>query len=84
VFVGPREERGLEMSVYAASLGVGCEHCHEVGIWGDDSKAQKGVAFTMFRLFKEIPTYFEAARQPRLQCFMCHQGKVKPERKPGS
>lgn len=82
VFVGPRAERALSMSVYAASLGVGCEHCHEVGIWGDDGKAPKGLTFKMLSLFEEIPTYFEAARTPNLQCFLCHQGKVKPERQP--
>ena len=80
VFVGPRAERALSMSVYAASLGVGCEHCHEVGIWGDDSKPQKGLTFKMISLFEEMTTYFEAARMPRFQCFLCHQGKVKPER----
>ncbi len=80
VFVGPREERALSMSVYAASLGVQCSHCHEVGIWGDDSKPQKAMAFKMIALFEEIPTYFDRERKPSLQCFMCHQGKVKPER----
>ena len=80
VFAGPRAERGLAMSVYAASLGVGCEHCHVVGIWGDDSRVQKGLTFKMNSLFEEIPTYFEPARMPSLQCFLCHQGKVKPER----
>ena len=80
VFVGPRAERALSMCVYAASLGVGCEHCHEVGIWGDDSKPQKGLTFKMISLFEEMTTYFEAARMPRFQCFLCHQGKVKPER----
>jgi len=84
VFVGPREERGLTMSVYAASLGVGCEHCHTVGRWPDDSKPQKRLVSKMLPLFDEIPTYFEAARQPSLQCFLCHQGKVKPEREPSS
>lgn len=82
VFVGPREERALSMSVYAASLGVGCEHCHTVGTWADDSKPQKGIARRMLSLFDEIPTYFESARMPNLQCFLCHQGKVKPERQP--
>jgi hypothetical protein len=84
VFVGPREERALSMSVYAASLGVNCDHCHEVGIWGDDSKPTKGLTFKMISLFEEMPTYFDDARKPTFQCFLCHQGKVKPERKPAS
>lgn len=36
--------------------------------------------FKMLSLFEEIPTYFDAVRAPKLQCFLCHQGKVKPER----
>lgn len=82
VFVGPREERGLTMSVFAASLGVDCSHCHEIGAWAKDSKGPKQTARTMLTLFDEIPKYFEEARQPRLQCFMCHQGEIKPEKTP--
>lgn len=82
VFVGPRAERAVNMSVYAASLGKRCEHCHIEGLWGDESKYQKLLTFKMLSLFEEIPTYFEASRQPNLQCFLCHQGKVKPEREP--
>ena len=82
VFVGPRAERSVSMSVYAASLGQRCDHCHIEKLWGDDSKYQKGLTFKMLSLFEEIPKYFEPARMPRLQCFLCHQGKVKPERAP--
>lgn len=80
VFVGPRERRALTMSVYAASLGVECDHCHVVGDWANDTKPPKTTALRMEELFDEIPRYFESERQPSTQCFMCHQGKVKPER----
>ena len=82
VFVGPRAERAQSMSTYAASLGDGCEHCHVNGIWGDDSKPQKGLTFKMISLFEEFPTYFETTRMPQLECFLCHKGKVKPEKAP--
>lgn len=82
VFVGPRAERTASMTVYAASLGKRCDHCHIEGLWGDESKYQKLLTFRMLSLFEEIPTYFEASRQPTLQCFLCHQGAVKPEREP--
>ncbi len=82
VFVGPRAERAVSMTVYAASLGRRCDHCHIEGLWGDESKYQKLLTFRMLSLFEEIPTYFEASRQPTLQCFLCHQGAVKPEREP--
>ncbi|HRB13507.1 MAG TPA: photosynthetic reaction center cytochrome c subunit family protein [Vicinamibacteria bacterium] len=82
VFVGPRAERTASMTVYAASLGKRCDHCHIEGLWGDETKYQKLLTFRMLSLFEEIPTYFEASRQPTLQCFLCHQGAVKPEREP--
>lgn len=82
VFVGPRSDYAVTMSVYTASLGVGCQHCHELEAWAKDSKRQKRIAREMARLFEEIPTYFEATRMPRLQCFMCHQGEQKPRRAP--
>ena len=31
-------------------------------------------------IFEEIPKHFEKARMPVTQCFMCHQGRVTPER----
>ena len=82
VFVGPREGHAITMSVYAASLGAKCDLCHEQSSWAGDSKRAKSTARSMVRLFDEIPAYFEAARMPRLQCFMCHQGERTPERAP--
>jgi len=36
----------------------------------------------MLPIFDEIPKHFDKARMPQTQCYMCHQGKVKPERQP--
>ena len=71
----------LAMSVYAASLGVGCAHCHVSGDWSDGSRAAHATVQRMLTIFDLIPSYFDAAvRMPRTQCFMCHQGHLRVER----
>jgi hypothetical protein len=70
--------RALAMSVYAASLGVDCTHCHETDRTLN-TKAPKAMVAKMLPIFDEIPKHFEKARMPLTQCFMCHQGKPKPD-----
>ncbi|SPF42268.1 hypothetical protein SBA4_2900013 [Candidatus Sulfopaludibacter sp. SbA4] len=72
----------MTMSVFAAALGVSCDHCHVPGRWDSDEKPAKATARLMLRLFSEIPKYFEPSRQPGMQCYTCHQGAPKPERLP--
>ena len=73
--------RALTMSVYAASLGVGCSFCHEADR-AANGKTAKAMVARMLPIFDEIPKHFEASRVPVTQCFLCHQGKLKPEREP--
>lgn len=80
-FAGGRDGLGLAMSVYTASLGVDCSHCHVVGDWADASKPPRRMVPVMSTIFDLIPTFFDTAgRMPRTQCFMCHQGHVRVER----
>jgi formate-dependent nitrite reductase cytochrome c552 subunit len=72
--------RALAMSVYSASLGVDCMHCHEPETWEASSKRAFAMVNRMLPVFEEIPKHFDKARMPQTQCYMCHQGKVKPER----
>ena len=75
-----RPNRAIAMSVYAASLGVECSHCHETDR-SLNTKRPKSIVPTMLTIFEEIPKHFDkAVRAPVTQCYMCHQGKVKPER----
>src|SRR5436190_24011863 len=61
-FVGGRENLGLSMGVYSASLGVDCAHCHTPGNWKDGSKRAHVLASTtMASIFDVIPTYFDSA-----------------------
>lgn len=80
-FAGEPDGRGLTMSVYAASLGVACSHCHVDGNWGDASKPAHETVGVMSTIFDVIPMFFDpAVRTPRTQCFMCHHGRVNVER----
>jgi hypothetical protein len=77
-----KPERALAMSVYSASLGVDCMHCHEPEAWESSSKRAFAMVEKMLPIFDEIPRHFDKSRMPQTQCYMCHQGKVKPERQP--
>lgn len=72
-------ERAVAMSVYAASLGVDCAHCHDADR-AADTKPAKAMVPRMLSVFDEIPRHFDPARMPTTQCYMCHQGKPRPER----
>ncbi|MDP1570266.1 MAG: photosynthetic reaction center cytochrome c subunit family protein [Vicinamibacterales bacterium] len=66
------------MSVYAASLGVGCDHCHVPGDWASNAKRPKTVAGQMAAMMAGMPRHFSDARMPVLQCYTCHQGTTSP------
>jgi len=75
---GGRKNLALAMSVYAASLGVDCSHCHESDR-ALNTKPSKAMVAKMLTIFDEMAKYFDETRRPLTQCYMCHQGKVKPE-----
>lgn len=79
-FEGP-PNRGLAMSVYAASLGVDCSHCHEADR-AANTKAPKAMVAKMLMVVDEIPKYFDESRRPVTQCYLCHQGAITPESQP--
>ncbi len=69
----------MTMSVFAASLGVGCVHCHTPDEWDSENKPPKKTARSMLKLFDEMPTYFQGmAKPPTFQCYTCHQGVLTP------
>lgn len=81
---GTRAGLDVTMSVYAASLGVDCSHCHVAGSWTDPSRRGYQLAGRMAKMFAFISTFFDGStRQPSTQCFMCHQGSVHVERESG-
>ncbi|MFN8579557.1 MAG: photosynthetic reaction center cytochrome c subunit family protein [Gemmatimonadaceae bacterium] len=83
VFARGHADQELSMSVYAASLGVDCAHCHVQGAWADRSRPAHATARAMVSMFELIPTFYDAAvRRPRTQCFMCHHGSTVIARTP--
>ncbi|MEO8029079.1 MAG: photosynthetic reaction center cytochrome c subunit family protein [Bryobacteraceae bacterium] len=79
---GLAADRRLAMSVYSASLGVDCGHCHESADYAGDSKRPFGVTHTMVDMMSGIPKHFENEGRPIFQCFSCHHGALKPQRVP--
>lgn len=71
----------LTMTVYARSLGVTCEFCHVAGDWTNKTKAPMQTLPTMLKIFEELQKYSPAAAN-RSQCWMCHKGAKRPERRP--
>ena len=76
-------ERSLAMSVYSASLGAECSHCHEPGSFSAPTKPAYQMVAKMLPIFDEIPKHFaDSPRKPVTQCYMCHHGQLIPERSP--
>lgn len=76
-----RPDVAVTMSVYAASLGVQCSHCHETDRTLN-TRAPKALVPKMSAIFAEIPKHFDDTRRPVTQCYMCHQGRTTSERDP--
>ena len=74
----PAGDIRMTMSVFASSLGVGCEYCHAADEWDSDNKPAKKTARFMLKLFDEMPKAFDPQHVPTFQCFTCHQGAATP------
>jgi len=80
----PCTELQLAMQSIAASLGVGCDHCHVTGPGGGfdrDDKETKDRAREMMRMVAEINTRAFEGRSV-VACATCHHGESKPMRTP--
>jgi hypothetical protein len=69
---------------FSRSLGVSCEHCHEVGAWARDAKHEKQVAREMFAMVGTINGELLAGIEglesdnPTINCTTCHRGEIRP------
>ncbi len=78
----PCAELQLAMQSIAASLGVGCDHCHVTGPGGGfdrDDKETKDTARTMMKMVADINTRDFEGRTV-VACATCHHGSSKPQR----
>ena len=72
----PCTELQLAMQSIAASLGVGCDHCHVTGPGGGfdrDDKETKDTARTMMKMVADINTRDFEGRTV-VACATCHHG----------
>jgi hypothetical protein len=84
------EDLKAEMKVLKSSLGVGCDHCHQMKPKRDFSAdvENKKIARSMLtmtdRINKDCFTkeFLGLKEPPKATCYMCHKGKEKPEYKP--
>jgi hypothetical protein len=70
------------MAYFAASLGVGCDHCHVTGQFERDDKPEKLKARKMLMMVGGILRQYYGGNGP-IGCYTCHQGKIRPEIEPG-
>ena len=76
------------MESWSRSLGTSCRHCHVVDQWAKDDKPEKQIARDMSHMVGEINTNLLAniknldSKNPRIMCWTCHEGRVKPPRPP--
>jgi len=84
------------MRLFARSLGVHCDHCHEeIGEdrvdWASDKKDAKNAARNMMKMVHAInanympklePLPGEEAKQKGVNCWTCHRGEKEPAEGP--
>jgi len=66
---------------FTPALGVGCDHCHEVGKWESDEKRPKQVARKMWGMQRELSQTLKsitAKDDAAVNCTTCHRGDTKP------
>lgn len=83
----PRPALVAIMRGYTAALGVQCNHCHveDMAQRASDDNPKKDIARKMIKMTMDInATYLQGVGaaampdQPKVTCFTCHRGAVKP------
>ncbi|WP_413288359.1 photosynthetic reaction center cytochrome c subunit family protein [Bdellovibrio sp. HCB337] len=71
-----------EMVVISRQLGVTCTECHNIQNFASDEKKTFKVAKDHMRITETLRgSGFDGKKGPEASCFMCHQGKLRPEYK---
>ena len=82
------------MRLFSRSLGVHCDHCHEVSMekqdWASDKKDAKNAARNMMKMVHEINTEFMPKTEAlpgeksgdKVNCWTCHRGEKEPAQGP--
>lgn len=76
------------MEFWTQSLGTTCQHCHVVDQWAKDDKPEKQIARDMASMVGDINSKLLPniknldSKNPRIGCWTCHHGSVKPQGPP--
>jgi hypothetical protein len=75
------------MAAWSHALGTSCQHCHVVDQWAKDDKPEKQIARDMSSMLGEINSKLGTiknldSKNPRIMCWTCHQGRIKPPAPP--
>jgi hypothetical protein len=75
------------MGAWSHALGTSCQHCHVVDQWARDDKPEKQIARDMSSMVGEINAKLGTiknldSKNPRIMCWTCHQGRIKPPAPP--
>jgi len=65
------------MQSMKASLGVGCDHCHDTEAYPADTKKPKATARTMLTMAHDLNTRFFGGKT-FVSCYTCHREEAKP------
>ncbi|RYZ62579.1 MAG: photosynthetic reaction center cytochrome c subunit [Proteobacteria bacterium] len=71
-----------EMIVISRQLGVTCAECHNVQNFANGDKKTFKVSKDHMRIVETLRgNGFDGKKGPEASCFMCHQGKLRPDYK---
>ncbi len=76
------------MEFWSRSLGTTCQHCHVVDQWAKDDKPEKQITRDMAAMVGEINSKLLPniknldSKNPRIGCWTCHHGSIKPQGPP--
>jgi len=65
---------------FSQSLGVGCDHCHNLSAWDKDDKAPKEIARKMWTMAENIrqELHIIVDNNATINCTTCHRGNIVP------
>lgn len=83
---------GIMENRWSKTLGVSCNHCHNVNDWASEEKHDHQIAREMVAMVGKInddliatmPSYATRDRKPRVGCNTCHRGEAHPGRPNGA
>lgn len=69
----------LEMLAISKQIGVTCTECHNPNNFREDLKKSYKIGLSHIKITNILREHgFDGKRGPEATCFMCHQGKLKP------